>query len=212
MKKSIRSILVLVCICAVVSVSLALTNYFTAPIIQRMEQQKANAALLEVLPDGESFEQMDIQSFTLPSTVSEVYAAKNGGYVIKLNTTGYSTGMVLMCGINPDGTVAGTKLIASTETPTIGGAAAESFAPTVVGKDASTIDSVDTVAGATKTTAASRNAVKDALNAYIILGGGSVDLRTEEEILNDNLSAALPAAKEKFTKYFMPKAWQVDGY
>ena len=40
------------------------------------------------------------------------------------------------------------------------------------------------------------------MNAAVILGGGSVDLRTEEEILNDNLSAALPSADGAFSKYF----------
>ena len=202
MKKSLKSILVLVCICAIVSVLLALTNSVTAPIIRENEQKQADAALLEVLPDGGSFESVDISAYTLPATVSQVYRAANGGYVIKLNTTGYASGMVLMCGIASDGRVVGTKLLASGETPSIGGAAAEAFAGTVLGKDVSTIDGVDTISGATKTTTAYRAAIKDALNTVIILGGGSVDIRTEEEILRDNLSAALPQAEGDFTKYF----------
>jgi Na+-translocating ferredoxin:NAD+ oxidoreductase RnfG subunit len=201
MKKSIKSILVLICICAAVSVVLAATNYITAPIIEKNAQNSANSALLEVLPEGGGFTVVDLGGYELPSTVSEVYLAGNGGYVVKLNTTGYAAGMVLMCGVSPDGTVAGTKLIASGETPSIGGVAADTFAGTVVGKSVNDIDGVDTIAGATKTTAAYRNAVKDALNAVIILGGGSVDLRTEEEILMDNLSAALPTA-DGFDKYF----------
>ena len=208
MRKNIKNILVLVCICATVAVLLAVTNSFTAPIIEQNERRNANKALLEVLPEGRHFELIDTSAYTLPSTVSEVYHAENGGYVIKLNTTGYTSGMVLMCGISPDGTVAGTKLIASGETPTIGGVAAESFAGAVVGAALDSIDGVDTVVGATKTTAAYRAAVKDALNATIILGGGSVDLRTEEEILNDNLSAALPAAQGAFTKHFFVEVVQ----
>ena len=202
MKKSLKSILVLVCICATISVLMALTNFVTAPIIRENEQKQADAALLEVLPDGGSFESVDISAYTLPATVSQVYRAANGGYVIKLNTTGYASGMVLMCGIASDGRVVGTKLLASGETPSIGGAAAETFAGTVLGKDIGTIDSVDTISGATKTTTAYRAAIKDALNTVIILGGGSVDIRTEEEILRDNLSAALPQAEGDFTKYF----------
>ncbi len=202
MKKSIKSIIVLVCICSAVSVLLALTNSITYPIIKNNEEKNANAALLEILPDGGAFELVEISEYTLPSTVTDVYIAENGGYVVKLSTTGYSSGMVLMCGINAGGTVSGTKLIASAETPSIGGAAAESFAASVVNTDISTIDSVDTVVGATKTTAAYRSAVKDALNTVIILGGGSVDLRSEEEILAHNLSAALGAAEGGFSKYF----------
>ena len=202
MKKSIKSIAVLVSICAVVAILLACTNYLTAPIIEKNEQGKANGALLEVLPDGGNFELMDISAYTLPATVSEVYRAENGGYVFKLTTSGYAAGMVLMCGIGADSTVVGTKLISSNETPAIGGAAANTFAPALVGKDVTTIDGVDTVSGATKTTEGYRSAVKDALNAVVILGGGSVDLRTEEEILNDNLSAALSAANGEFEKHF----------
>jgi hypothetical protein len=56
------------------------------------------------------------------------------------------------------------------------------------------------------TTAGYKNAVKDALNATIILGGGSVDIRSEEEILNDNLSEALPAAEGKFVSWFMAES------
>ena len=202
MKKSVKSILVLICICVSVAILMSLTNYITAPIIDKNEQLKANSALVEVLPDGEGFELVDISSHTLPATVKEVYKEKNGGYVVKLITTGYSPDMVIMCGISPAGEVVGTKIISSGETPSIGGAAAEGFAPTLVGKTVGDIDGVDVVAGATKTTAAYRAAVKDALSTVVILGGGSVDLRSEEEILRDNLSAALSAAGGEFDKYF----------
>ena len=202
MKKSIKSVLVLVCICAAVALLMALTNFITAPIIKRNEDKNANAALLEVFPNGGSFETVDISSYTLPATVTQAYRAEKGGYVIQLSTTGYAPGMVLMCGVSADGKIVGTKLISSGETPSIGGAAAGSFAEAVLGKDLDSIDGVDTVAGATKTTTAYRSAVKDALNAAVILGGGSVDIRTEEEILRDNLNAALPQGEGHFERYF----------
>ena len=202
MKKSIENITVLVCICAVVSVLLAVTNAVTAPFIAANEVKKANAALLEVMPDGNSFELLDISSYKLPATVREAYKSENGGYVIKLNTTGYASGMVLMCGVSADGKVTGAKLISSNETPAIGGTAANTMAQNVVGKDDKNIDTVDTIGGATKTTAAYRAAVKDALNAAIILGGGEADIRTEEEILAENLMAALPAGDGTFEVVF----------
>ena len=198
-----QNIFVLVCICAVVSVVLAVTNASTAPAIEANEKAKVTKALLEVMPDGKSFEALDISDQNLPSTVREVYRAENGGYVFKMTTSGYSSGMVIMCGVRADGTVSGTQLIASSETPSIGGVAVTGFAPLTVGKDISNIESIDTVSGATKTTAAYRSAVKDALNAALILGGADVDIRTEEEILRDNLSAALPSANGEFEKYFL---------
>ena len=202
MKKSIENIIVLVCICAVVSVLLAVTNAVTAPFIADNEAKKANEALLEVMPDGVSFELIDISAYKLPATVKEAYKSENGGLVLKLSTKGYASGMVLMCGVSAEGKVTGAKLISSNETPSIGGTASNVMAQNVVGKDDKTIDGVDIVSGATKTTAAYRAAVKDALNAAIILGGGSVDIRTEEEILADNLMAALPAGEGKFEAVF----------
>ena len=198
MKKYLKSVLALVCICAVVSVLMALTNAITAPIIEKNQTAAANQALLEVMPNGTGFEKLDLSGYTLPASVTEVYREAGGGYVITLTTTGYSSGLVIMCGVNADGTVSGAVCLGSTET--LGHE--KTFGQNFVGKNAEGVSAVDTISGATKTTGAYRAAVKDALNTAIILGGGSVDIRTEEEILQDNLAAALPSAEGKFTKHF----------
>lgn len=205
MKKSIMSTVVLVCICSVIAVALAFTNYITAPIIEKNENAAANEMLLVVMPDGESFESMDTSAYTLPATVTEVYKAANGGYVFKLLTTGYSSGFSIMCGVNADGTVSGAVCLASTETLGY----EKTYGNNLVGKTSEDIETVDIISGATKTTEAYRSAVKDALNASIILGGGSVDIRTEEEILAENLATALPFAEGKFTKLFFTE--EVEG-
>lgn len=200
MKKSIKSTLVLVCICAAVSVLLAFTNALTAPIIEKQQSDAANAALLEIMPNGTGFEEIaDLSTYTLPATVTKAWREASGGHVVQLTTTGYGSGFVILVGVNADGTVSGTKCLASTETLGY----EKTFGDNFTGKNAEEVAAVDTVAGATKTTAAYRGAVTDAINTAIILGGGSVDIRTEEEILNDNLAAALPAAEGKFTKLFI---------
>ena len=163
MKKSIQSTLVLVCICAVMAVLLAITNAITYPTIKANEDKAANAALLEVMPEGEGFEQMDLSSYQLPATVTEVYKESKGGYVVKMTTTGYSSGMVIMCGVNPDGTISGAVCLSSSET--LGHE--KTFGANFVGKDTAGVDAVDTISGATKTTSAYKNAVKDALNTAI---------------------------------------------
>ena len=199
MKKSVQSTFVLIAICAVMAILLALTNAVTAPVIKQNQDAAANEALLVVMPDGEGFEKMDISGYTLPSTVTEVYKEAKGGYVITLTTAGYGSGLIVMCGISPEGTVTGAVCLGSTETLGY----EKTFGENFTGKDAAGVDAIDTISGATKTTAAYKNAMKDALNAAVILGGGSVDLRDEAQILNDNLSAALPAAEGKFTKLFI---------
>ena len=199
MKNLIKSILTLVCVCAVMATLLAVANIITAPIIEKNNNAAANEALLQVMPNGESFEEVDITAFELPSTVVQAYKESTGGYVIRLATTGYKSDFLIMCGINADKTVSGAICLSSNET--LG--KEKTYGDLFVGKDSSTLDSVDIISGATKTTAAYRSAVKDALNAAIILDGGSVDIRTEEEILADNLSSALPSADGNFTKLFL---------
>ena len=199
MKNLIKSILTLVCVCAVMATLLAVANIITAPIIEKNNNAAANEALLQVMPNGESFEKVDITAFELPSTVVQAYKESTGGYVIRLSTTGYKSDFLIMCGINADKTVSGAICLSSNET--LG--KEKTYGDLFVGKDSSTLDSVDLISGATKTTAAYRSAVKDALNAAIILDGGSVDIRTEEEILADNLSSALPSADGNFTKLFL---------
>ena len=199
MIKNIKNISVLVSICVVITVLLAATNAITAPIIEKNQNASANAALLEVMPNGSGFEKVDISGYSLPSTVTEVHKETSGvGYVVKLVTAGYGPNMVIMCGVSSDGIVTGAVCLSSNETLSKEKTYGENFA----NKDAAAVDAVDTLAGATKTTAAYKNAVKDALNTVVILGGGDVDIRTEEEILADNLSTALPLGQGKFTKLF----------
>ena len=206
MKKNIKNLCIFICICTVITLLLATTNYFTAPIIEQNQNASANKALLEVMPNGKSFETVDISKLTLPSTVTEAYKETSGqGYVIKLVTSGYGSDMVIMCGVSTDGVVTGAVCLSSNETLSKEKTYGENFAS----KDAAGVESVDTITGATKTTEAYKNAVKDALNSVIILGGGSVDIRNEEEILNDNLNEALPDGEKKFEKLFITE--QLDG-
>ncbi len=198
MKDYIKSVVALTVITAVVAVLLAVTNFVTEPIITANQAAAANAALLEVMPSGEGFESVDISTYELPASVTGAYKEANGGYVLQMNVTGYSSGMIIMCGVDASGTVTGATCLSSGETLGY----EKTFGASLVGKTSADVDAVDTVGGATKTTAAYKSAVKDALNAAIILGGGSVDIRTPEQILADNLAAVLPAG-EIFTPTFI---------
>ena len=201
MKKAVKSTLVLVGICAIMAVLLALTNAITAPIIQKNQDAAANEALLQVMPEGEGFEEVALGEVELPASVTKVYKEANGGYVFELTTKGYGTGFVIMCGVDADLKVTGAVCLASNET--LGHE--KTYGDNFVGKDLDGAEAVNTVSGATMTTSAYKNAIKDAINAAIILGGGSVDLRDEAQKLQDNLAAALPAANGEFTEVTMVK-------
>lgn len=199
MKKYIKSIGALTVICAVMAIILAITNSITAPIIEKNEAAAANEALLIVMPDGEGFEPVDISTLELPSTVTAAYKESSGGCVVQLLTSGYGPNMVIMCGVNAEGSVTGAVCLSSGETLGY----EKTYGENMVGKTAENIDDVETISGATLTTTGYKNAVKDAINAAVIIGGGSVDIRSEEEILKDNLSNALPSANGEFTEVFV---------
>ncbi len=199
MKGSIKSIVVLVGICVIMTVLLAFVNGITAPIIAENQNAAANEALLEVMPEGKNFELVDLSAYTLPATVVQAYKEEGGGFVIQLVTSGYGSDFKIMCGVRADGTVSGAKCLSSTET--LG--KEKTYGENFTDKNADGVDAVETISGATKTTQAYKNAIKDAINTAIILAGGSVDIRTEEEILADNLAAALPAGEGNFTKMFI---------
>ena len=202
-KTNIMPTVVLTSICVVVAVLLSLVNMVTAPIIEAAQNAAANEALLVVLPDGKNFEELTIDS-SYPPVITSGYKA-DGGYVFQANVTGKSSGLVIMCGVDTEGKIVATKVISNQETPDY---AANVF-PGVEGTDgAYTGMGLDTfepylVANATLTSRAYGEAVKAVLQAFAIANGGSVDIRTPEQILQDNCNAALGTSGVTFTKWFM---------
>lgn len=161
MKTYFKSIFALTIICAVIGIALAATNGLTLPIIKVNEAEAVQQSLKVVMPGGSEFDLMDTTNFDLPETVVETYKETGGGYVFKLETSGYSSGMVILCGVDDNGLVTGATCMSSGET--LGHE--KTYGNTLIKRTLNSIDSVDTVSSATKTTAAYKNAVKDALIA-----------------------------------------------
>ena len=201
-KKFFMPTIVLCSICIVVALLLSVVNMITAPIIKARQDAAANEALLEVLPDGKNFEEIEITS-EYPEIVTAGYKA-DGGFVFKTTVTGKNSGLVIMCGIDSNGNVVGTKVIENEETPSY----AEKVFSAVEGLDGKyngmTLDSFDPylVSGATLTSKAYGEAIKAALQAAAIAAGDSVDVRTPEQILQDNCNEALGTNALKLTKWF----------
>lgn len=200
MKKHVFSILTLFIICAVVSVALAVVFEITSPVVEKRKEEERNKALLEVMPDAGSFEAVDLSTYTLPATIKGAHKASNGGYVLQVEFAGFSPANVAMIGVSADGKITGTKCTTNNESAGFGADILPELDSNghYNGADASTIDGVDTVAGCTVSTKAYRAAIKDALNAALILGGATVDLRTPEQILSDNLNTALGVSGVEF--------------
>lgn len=170
MKKSfneiIKPVLVLVCICLVVTALLAYINSVTSPIIAKAEQEKTEQAMSEVLADADGFEKLEIEN--LPDRVTEVYTATNGsGYVFMLTTKGYGGDMKLICGMKSDGTIERCKTLSHSETSGLGSKTAEDpYRNQYSGKSDDTLSEVDAITGATISSTAYKNAIEDAFKAY----------------------------------------------
>ena len=171
MKSGVKNTLVLVCICAVMALLLAVTNFITAPVIAENQVKATRKALQQVMPAGREFVSLPVAE-NLPDTVTEVYLeTSGGGYVFKLKTAGYSSDFVIMCGVDADGVVTGAVCLSSNET--LG--KEKDYGNRFTGLDGTGVSAVDTIAGATKTTVAYRAAVADAVSAAATLYAAEQD-------------------------------------
>ena len=165
-----KPIVVLSLICIIVTGALAATNEVTDPIIDAATIAAENAARSEVLPEADSFS--PVEGITVDG-VSAVYTADNGaGAAITASAKGYGGDVVVMVGINADGSIEAITVTQQTETKGIGSnvvsnneylaqysgmSAAE---PLVLNED------VDAYASATVSSTAVINAVYAAIEAY----------------------------------------------
>ncbi len=165
-------ITVLAAICLVCSALLGYLNGVTAPIISDTEAAIAAAARAEVLPDADSFTQLD---WTQPegSFVTEAYKADNGsGYVFMITGDGYGGKgtMKLIVGMDADGAVVSTKTLQHIETAGMGSKTAdEPYRSQWVGVTMDTVDTVDAISGATISSNHYKASMISAFEAYEIV-------------------------------------------
>ena len=176
MKKNVKEIItpiaVLACICLVVTALLAYINLVTSPIIKEAEDKAAAEARAEVLSEADSFTPIDTENIpNLPEEVTEIYKADNDtGYVFMMTVKGYGGDMKLICGIKSDGTIEKSKTLSHAETSGLGSKTAdEPYRSQYTGINADTLDSVDTISGATISSNAYKKAIQSALDAYDIV-------------------------------------------
>ncbi len=176
MKDIVKPIVVLACICLVVTAVLAYVNTMTAPIIQAAEEKAASEARAEVLTEANGqFEKLDVKG--LPEGVTEVFKGGNDtGYVIMMQSKGYGGDIKLICGIRPDGSMEKVKTLSHSETSGIGSKVADNqsgYAENYTNKTAADYESVDAVSGATISSKAYKKAVGLAFEAFEKIKGAA---------------------------------------
>lgn len=190
MKENVKSVVVLTAICLVVAALLAVTNFFTAPVIEQNKANAANASLTVVMPDAAGFDEIELPA-DVPATVKHIYKETSGlGYVVLLSTTSqYSSGdMGITMGVGADGKICGMSLTSYFESKDFG---QDTYPQTYIGQD-SALGEVDTVAGVTYSSAAFKNAVTDAFAVLLQVGDIRAGEKSEEQLIAEVMPLALP--------------------
>ncbi len=169
----VKPIVVLVVICLITSTLLAVTNYFTAPIIKAQEQQAAYAAYFEVLPGADNF--TSVEGFATTGVEEAVKADNGTGYAFKAIGKGFGGDVPVIVGVDMNGVITGVSFMQNSETSGFGArlwdgsADGATFAAELTGKSGSVAlgsDGVNGLSGATVSSTAVVNAVNSALSCF----------------------------------------------
>lgn len=170
----LKSAAVIVVILLVFGLAAFGLNFHTAPLIEANKAGAELAPLLEVLPSGKNFEELDLATANLPENVLKAYKETNGaGFIFEVTATGYKPGLVVRVGIDADGKVAGSSVVSSNET--------YGFETNLNGKyNGQTIDTLSLIIanGASEKSETSigyNKAIQGALAAYTLALGGKLD-------------------------------------
>lgn len=186
MNKIVKDALVLMAFSLVLGFILGGVYKITEPIIAEATLKKEMEAYKVVFENADTFNPLEVDvaisetvAATYPDVIDKAFEAVdvNGtciGYVVQLTTKdGYSGGIVMVVGIQLDGTVNGFSITAHSETSGLGTKAFDpAYADQFKGIPAADVSGVATISGATMTSTAVKNGINAAV-AYVngLVGG-----------------------------------------
>ena len=116
-KAIIRPAIVLLLIAGVAAALLGAVSEITKAPIAAQEEKTLNDGMKAVMPEAGSFELVETE---LTGTITAVYAADNGGYVITTAPGGFGGAVNTMVGVGADGVITGLRVTGHSETPGLG--------------------------------------------------------------------------------------------
>jgi len=126
MNKIIKLALVLGIIGALSGAALAGVYKFTAPVIRAQDAKELQDGLSEVFPGNYKFEKLE-EKLKSPDPAIQIigaYAVKSVGStigaILKVSSPGDQAPIVMLVGVNKDGTISGVKILESLETAGLG--------------------------------------------------------------------------------------------
>ena len=168
----------LLLICAITAGLLAGVNAVTEPIIERLNAEATQEAIMAVLPGGFDTEITDFADAS--GIVTRIYQGENG-YAVEVGPSGFDNTITMMVGIDNEGKILGISVVSHTETAGLGAVAAAgtpagiAFRDQFVGASGSVFvtkdgGSMDAITGATITSRAICVGVTAALECVAGLG------------------------------------------
>lgn len=163
-----KPIVVLAVICLVTSLLLAVTNSFTAPVIEENERRVAQAAYYELLPTAKSFD--TVEGFTTENVLEIVTDPESGSYVIKAQGQGFGGMVPVIVAFGSDGNIIAVKFLENSETKGYGSRLYEEpeWASQFAGMPAQNfaITDIDALSGATMSTKGAVAGINAAIDGF----------------------------------------------
>ena len=214
MKSGIKSVLVLTSICLITTLLVALTNYFTAPVIEKNKADAANKSLVQVLEGAKDFDKLEKPADT-PESVQDIYMETSGlGFAVTVSvTTSYSKSpMLYTVGVSSEGVITGIVITNYGETKDFG---KDTYPKTYVGMD-SALNGAELVSGVTYSSTAFKQGIEDVFAALIkmdlIKAGEKSEEQKIKELLDKLIIGALnDSSTGSFKDYNVPD-WASAGY
>ena len=167
MSEKIKAVISLTIICFVVALTVTLSYKTTKPYIERSANKVAYEAMESVLPETQKFAEIDI-----PQKLLEEYnctfirkSSDSKSVAMQIEGRGYQSELVVMIGLNEDGSISGIKITKHSETEGIGTRAmSEEYLSRYKGKQSA--NDIELLSGATYTSEGIKNAVNTAFALF----------------------------------------------
>lgn len=195
MKNGIKSVLVLTSICLITTLLVALTNHFTAPVIEKNKADAANQSLVQVLTGAKEFDKLE-KPADAPESVQDIYMETSGlGFAVTVSvTSSYSKSPLLYTvGVSNEGVITGIVITNYGETKDFG---KDTYPKTYVGMD-SALNGAELVSGVTYSSAAFRQGIEDVFAVLIKMDLIQAGEKSEEQKIKELIDTVLPGANNQ---------------
>lgn len=161
MREMLKYGFVLGLICFLSSSVLAIVNSITDPLIRQQKEREESSAFNEVMPQSLDF-RPHYQDEKIIYYTAYDRSNKLNGFIIKAKAKGYVSDIEAVAGLNLKLEISGIKILSHNETPGLGnGIADDAFLSQFQGKNVNTFNEVQAITGATISSSAVINSVRD---------------------------------------------------